>query len=108
MGLVEFSVVVVGFVFSVALQVFIVLFVAVIMVIVCLAVLIIFVVLVRAVAFLLVRSLVCSGRGPSSQEFHVQSFIFTLLLLYSRDCSFNLIKKISSTSLASLSSLTTL
>ena len=50
MGLVEFSVVVVGFVFSVALQVFIVLFVAVIMVIVCLAVLIIFVVLVRAVA----------------------------------------------------------
>ena len=50
MGLGEFSVVVVGFVFSVALQVFIVLFVAVIMVIVCLAVLIIFVVLVRAVA----------------------------------------------------------
>lgn len=56
----------------------------------------------------LVRPLVCSGRGPSSQEFHVQSFIFTLLLLSSRDCSFNLIKEISSTSLASLSSLTTL
>ena len=49
-GLVEVSVVVVGFVFSVALQVFIVLFVALIMVIVCLEVLIIFVFLARAVA----------------------------------------------------------
>ena len=49
-GLAEFSVVVVGFVSSVALRVFIVLFVALIMVIVCLAVLIIVVVLARAVA----------------------------------------------------------
>ena len=61
-GLAEFSVVVVGFVFSVALQVFIVLFVAVIMVIACLAVLIIFVVLERTVA------LVSSGRWYVVEE----------------------------------------
>ena len=112
-GLVEFSVVVAVVVFSLGFLVFIVLFVALIVVIACLVVLVIFVFLARALAlvscgcwYVLEEVLPLSRKVPV--HFICNPLYSLFFFLSSRDCSFNLIKEISSTSLASLSSLITL